>query len=136
MYRLGLLAALVAFIAWAASQPTEFDGLLEAQKDFVDDLYSGKLLTDYSQSAKDTIDRNKRVPDLDDLLRQVELDELTDSAANRDEEQADRSSLSEDDDSNHDGSAEDGEETDGRTSEDMEDSLLDELLQEREADDE
>jgi hypothetical protein len=33
-------------------------------------------LTDYSQSAKDTIDRNKRVPDLEDLLRQIELDEI------------------------------------------------------------
>jgi translocation protein SEC62 len=42
MYRLGLLVALVAFIVWAASQPTEFDGFLAAQKDFVDDLYSGK----------------------------------------------------------------------------------------------
>ena len=42
MYRLGLLVALVAFIVWAASQPTEFDGLLEAQKEFVDDLYSGR----------------------------------------------------------------------------------------------
>lgn len=94
IYRLGLLVALVAFIVWAASQPTEFDGFLAAQKDFVDDLYSGtplrlpfvslyphirdtqytkvsrrivylsdfifvtgNLLTDYSQSAKDSIDR-------------------------------------------------------------------------------
>jgi hypothetical protein len=95
-YRVALLAGLVSFIVWAARQPTEFDGFLQAQKEFVDDLYSGEclppslclsalliacllsgnLLTDYSQSAKDTIDRNKRVPDLEDLLRQIELDEI------------------------------------------------------------
>mmetsp|Transcript_13278 Transcript_13278/g.13765 ORF Transcript_13278/g.13765 Transcript_13278/m.13765 type:complete len:349 (-) Transcript_13278:316-1362(-) len=75
-YRIALLIALVSFIVWAARQPTEFDGFLQAQKEFVDDLYSGNLLTDYSQSAKDTIDRNKRVPDLEDLLRQIELDEI------------------------------------------------------------
>ncbi len=40
-YRVGLLLALVAFIVWAARQPTEFDGFLQAQKEFVDDLYSG-----------------------------------------------------------------------------------------------
>jgi hypothetical protein len=91
-YRVALLVGLVSFIVWAARQPTEFDGFLQAQKEFVDDLYSGEphpllfphllpplsgnLLTDYSQSAKDTIDRNKRVPDLEDLLRQIELDEI------------------------------------------------------------
>ncbi|CAE7824241.1 unnamed protein product, partial [Symbiodinium microadriaticum] len=91
-----------------------------------------KLLTDYSQSAKDTIDRNKRVPDLDDLLRQVELDELTDSATNRDEEETEVSSLSREDDSNHDGNAEGDEESGGRTPEDIEDSLLDELLNQKE----
>lgn len=126
MYRLGLLAALVAFIAWAASQPTEFDGFLEAQKDFVDDLYSGNLLTDYSQSAKDTIDRNKRVPDLDDLLRQVELDELTDSSAHSED-----ATDGEAEDLEYDGSRmEDGDEGS------VEDSLLDELLQEREGEEE
>lgn len=85
-YRLALVVALAAFVAWASTQPTEFDGFMQAQKEFVDDLYSGNLLTDYSQSAKDTIDRNKRVPDLEDLLRQVELDELASEAANKDDE--------------------------------------------------
>lgn len=89
-YRVALLIGVVSFVVWAARQPTEFDGFLQAQKEFVDDLYSGEprllfllltsssgnLLTDYSQSAKDTIDRNKRVPDLEDLLRQIELDEI------------------------------------------------------------
>lgn len=94
-YRVALLVAFVSFIVWASRQPTEFDGFLQAQKEFVDDLYSGNpfsfsfplelllgnLLTDYSQSAKDTIDRNKRVPDLEDLLRQIELDEIAAEAA-------------------------------------------------------
>ncbi len=41
------------------------------------DIFTGNLLTDYSQNAKDNIDRQRnRVPDLEDLLRQIELDEI------------------------------------------------------------
>ena len=33
---------------------------VEAQKEFIDDLYDGKLLTDFSQQSKDDIDLVKR----------------------------------------------------------------------------
>lgn len=70
-YRIGLLVALAAFVYWACTQPTEFDGFLKAQKDFLDDIYSGNLLADVSQEQKMNIDRTKRVPDLEDLLREI-----------------------------------------------------------------
>lgn len=76
-YRIGMLAVIAYFGYWAYSQPTEFDAFLGAQKDFVDDLYSGNLLADVAHEAKMNIDRTKgRVPDLEDLLRQVKRDEL------------------------------------------------------------
>ena len=76
-YRIAMLSIIVYFAYWAYSQPTEFDAFLGAQKDFVDDLYSGNLLADVAQEAKMNIDRTKgRIPDLEDLLRQVKKDEL------------------------------------------------------------
>lgn len=35
-YRVGLLVGLVAFVAWAMTKPTEFDGFIQAQKSFLD----------------------------------------------------------------------------------------------------
>ena len=32
----------LAFFAWAYNQPTDFDLFVEAQKDFVSDLYDGR----------------------------------------------------------------------------------------------
>lgn len=76
-YRISLLIALIAFVFWAISQPTEFDGFLQAQKEFIDDIYSGNLLTDVSQVHKDTLDRTKsRIPDLEALLRDMAADEI------------------------------------------------------------
>ena len=72
--------------------------------------------------------RNKRVPDLDDLLRQVELDELSDSAANADGAAEWQSGEGEGGESEGEGEEKEGE---GEGEGDMEDSLLDELLQER-----
>jgi hypothetical protein len=43
-YRVALLVGVISFVVWAARQPTEFDGFLQAQKEFVDDLYSGEPL--------------------------------------------------------------------------------------------
>ena len=40
---MGCLLTIVGFVYWACTQPTEFDGLLKVQKDFIDDLYSGEL---------------------------------------------------------------------------------------------
>lgn len=84
-YRMGLMSILIYFCYWAYTQPTEFDGFLKAQKDFVDDLYSGNLLADVAHDHKSTIDRTMKgkVPDLEDLLRQVQEDEkISNMAAN------------------------------------------------------
>lgn len=75
LYRVGLLLALVGFGYWAYSQPTEFDGFLQAQKDFIDDLYTGKLIADVAFDPQQHLDRNKRVPSLEDLLKELEADE-------------------------------------------------------------
>lgn len=74
-YRIGLVIALAGFVAWACTQPTEFDGFIQAQRHFLDDLYSGNLLADVAQEAKDNIDKAKRVPNLEELLREVEEEE-------------------------------------------------------------
>ena len=39
----------LAFLYWAYSQPTEFDSLITAQKQFMHDLYEGNLLSDVAQ---------------------------------------------------------------------------------------
>eukprot|EP01039_Chlorochromonas_danica_P001069 gene1068-1159_t len=88
-YRLGLIVAMTAFVYWALSQPTEFDGYIQAQKDFIDDLYSGKLLSDVPFDPKDGLDRQgKKVRSLEDLLRELEADEksISETAANEDQE--------------------------------------------------
>lgn len=38
-----------AFLYWAYSQPTEFDSLVAAQRQFMHDLYEGNLLADVAQ---------------------------------------------------------------------------------------
>ncbi|GMH94349.1 hypothetical protein TL16_g12882 [Triparma laevis f. inornata] len=75
MFRAVVLCLIAASIHWAISQPTEFDGMISAQKDFLDDLYSGNLLSDMSQQGKEDIDKPK-MKSLDDLLQ--ELDEVDD----------------------------------------------------------
>lgn len=71
-YRVGLVIGLAAFVAWAMTKPTEFDGFLQANKDFLDDLYSGNLLADVAQEHKDNLDRPKTGPTLEDLLKEEE----------------------------------------------------------------
>lgn len=73
-FRIGVLLVLVGFVYWACTQPTEFDGYLKAQKVFIDDLYSGNLLADVAHNPVH-LDRNKRVPSLEDLLKAMEADE-------------------------------------------------------------
>jgi hypothetical protein len=66
--------------------------------------------------------RNKRVPDLEDLLKQVEMDELMDRAANSESDAG--------------GDLEEGEDQQGEKEEGhegMDDSLMDELLAEEAA---
>lgn len=76
-YRIGLIVVLIGFVYWACTQPTEFDGFLKAQKDFIDDIYSGNLLADVAQEAKDNIDRMKKVPSIEDLLRELEEEKIS-----------------------------------------------------------
>lgn len=47
-WRLGLAVATVGSVYWVASQPGELDKFLSSNKQFVDDLYAGTLLTDGS----------------------------------------------------------------------------------------
>mmetsp|Transcript_12429 Transcript_12429/g.37348 ORF Transcript_12429/g.37348 Transcript_12429/m.37348 type:complete len:296 (-) Transcript_12429:96-983(-) len=73
-WRLGFLGAVVGMCAWAANQPTDFDTFISAQKDFLDDLYSGNLLSDVSQEYQDNLDKPK-FPTLEELMQQVREDE-------------------------------------------------------------
>ncbi|RLN50002.1 hypothetical protein BBJ29_002773 [Phytophthora kernoviae] len=57
-----------------SNQPTDFDDYMELTKQFTDDIYSGKLLSDMSQKDQDNIDGVK-VPDLEDLLKDDDEDE-------------------------------------------------------------
>ncbi|RYH16349.1 hypothetical protein EON65_30245, partial [archaeon] len=75
LYRLALVASLIGFGYWAYTQPTEFDGFLTAQKEFIDDLYSGKLIADVAFDPSQHMDKNKKVPSLEDLLKELEADE-------------------------------------------------------------
>jgi translocation protein SEC62 len=74
-YRIGAVLGLIGFVYWACTQPTEFDGFIKAQKDFIDDLYSGNLLADVAHDSVAHMDRSKRVPSLEDLLKAMEADE-------------------------------------------------------------
>jgi len=75
-YRIGLVLALAAGTYWAFTQPTEFDGFLHAQKEFIDDLYSGKLLADVAFDPREHMNQqHKKVPALEDLLKELEADE-------------------------------------------------------------
>ena len=75
-YRLGVGIAFFGFCYWAVTQPSEFDGFVSAQGDFLKDLYAGTLLSDMSQEEKENIDKPK-MQSLDDLLKNLdaELDE-------------------------------------------------------------
>lgn len=70
-YRLGVAVAFFSFCWWAVTQPSEFDGFVAAQGDFLKDLYAGTLLSDMSQADKDNIDKPK-MQSLDDLLKSLE----------------------------------------------------------------
>eukprot|EP00594_Rhizosolenia_setigera_P019488 CAMPEP_0178962860 /NCGR_PEP_ID=MMETSP0789-20121207/14635_1 /TAXON_ID=3005 /ORGANISM="Rhizosolenia setigera, Strain CCMP 1694" /LENGTH=327 /DNA_ID=CAMNT_0020647129 /DNA_START=96 /DNA_END=1079 /DNA_ORIENTATION=- len=67
-YRVGIAIGFTSFCYWAITQPSEFDGFVAAQGDFIKDLYEGTLLSDMSQQDKEDIDKPK-MPTLDDLLK-------------------------------------------------------------------
>jgi len=81
LYRLCLLLALGGFAYWATTQPTEFDEFLKANKDFIDDLYSGNLLADVAHDHKSGIDKLHNVPKLEDLLRDLDDEDSSGSKA-------------------------------------------------------
>ena len=76
--RIAMLVVFVAFCVWVYQQPTEFDEYVQAQKDFLDDLYSGALLNDMSQQDIENIDR---VIPLDELLQMEEEAKAKEAAA-------------------------------------------------------
>ena len=78
------------------TQPSEFDGFVQGQGDFLKDLYAGTLLSDMSQEDKENIDKPK-VQSLDDLLKSLdeEVEENEQFHVNKDdlEEDANLDSL-------------------------------------------
>ncbi|CAM9240355.1 unnamed protein product [Phaeothamnion confervicola] len=76
-WRLAALGGVAAFFYWAYTQPTEFDSFIAAQREFLDDLYEGNLLSDVSQESRENIDK-PRTKSLEEILR--ELDEEPDEA--------------------------------------------------------
>lgn len=73
-YRIGVAAAFFSFCYWAVTQPSEFDGYMAAQGDFLKDLYAGTLLSDMSQADKESIDKPK-IQSLDDILASLEQED-------------------------------------------------------------
>ncbi|KAI9923165.1 hypothetical protein PsorP6_002710 [Peronosclerospora sorghi] len=82
IYRIVGFVAFTCFCVWVLNQPTDFDEYMELTKQFTDDIYSGKLLSDMSQKDQDNIDGVK-VPDLEDLLRDDEDDEDQDAKVSK-----------------------------------------------------
>lgn len=72
-YRIGIAVAFFSFCSWAITQPSDFDGFVSAQGDFIKDLYAGTLLSDISQKDKENIDKPK-MDSLEDLLKKIEDD--------------------------------------------------------------
>jgi translocation protein SEC62 len=70
-YRIGVGVAFFSFCYWAVTQPSEFDGFVSAQGDFLKDLYAGTLLSDMSQEEKENIDKPK-MQSLKDLLKNLD----------------------------------------------------------------
>jgi len=88
-YRIGVGVAFFSFCYWAITQPSEFDGFVKGQGDFIKDLYAGTLLSDMSQEDKDNIDKPK-MQSLDDLLKDldasIEEEDLKKQEINEEEE--------------------------------------------------
>lgn len=70
-YRIGVAIGFSSFCYWAVTQPSEFDGFIAGQGDFIKDLYAGTLLSDMSQADKENMDKPK-MQSLDDILRGTE----------------------------------------------------------------
>ena len=88
MYRIGVAVAFFSFCYWAVTQPSEFDGFVAAQGDFLKDLYAGTLLSDMSQKDKENIDKPK-VQSLEDLLTKLDEEEEEEEKMLSEEEKLD-----------------------------------------------
>ncbi len=88
MYRIGVAVAFFSFCYWAVTQPSEFDGFVAAQGDFLKDLYAGTLLSDMSQKDKESIDKPK-VQSLEDLLTKLDEEEEEEEKMLSEEEKLD-----------------------------------------------
>mmetsp|Transcript_16234 Transcript_16234/g.23116 ORF Transcript_16234/g.23116 Transcript_16234/m.23116 type:complete len:328 (-) Transcript_16234:72-1055(-) len=86
VYRIGVAIAFSSFCWWAVTQPSEFDGFVAAQGDFIMDLYKGKLLSDMSQADKVNIDKPK-MESLEDILKGVDSDSSDDEEDLSDEDE-------------------------------------------------
>lgn len=84
MYRIGVFVAFFSFCYWAVTQPSEFDGFLKGQGDFIKDLYEGTLLSDMSQKDKENIDKPK-MPSLEDLLKKLDSEDEEEIALSEEE---------------------------------------------------
>lgn len=74
-YRVVVCALFAVFGYWVSQQDTDFDNFMRAQKSFVDDLYSGALLTDKSNEDIENIDNPYYIPRLDEILEEEEDEE-------------------------------------------------------------
>lgn len=76
-FRMGVLIGAVATVYFVATQPTDFDVLMEQQSQFIEELYSGKFISDMAE-ARANMHVNKApdnlVPNVDDLERQIAED--------------------------------------------------------------
>mmetsp|Transcript_11448 Transcript_11448/g.36353 ORF Transcript_11448/g.36353 Transcript_11448/m.36353 type:complete len:262 (-) Transcript_11448:1362-2147(-) len=72
-YRSAMIASIAGLFVYCYNQPSDFDSFVAAQKDFVSDLYEGKLLADTSQQAKDDIDKIRR-PSFEELAMEEEAE--------------------------------------------------------------
>jgi translocation protein SEC62 len=130
-YRIGMMIALGGFVYWACTQPTEFDGFIKAQREFIDDIYSGNLLADVAHDHHQTLDRTRgRVFDLEALLREMAEEEKAAIEASKEGSDIPDVNSPLGDSSS---SADDDEAAD-QAQRDVDDKLLEELLAKEEAD--
>jgi translocation protein SEC62 len=74
--RAAVLALFLAFGYWVFTQPTDFDKYIHVQRSFIDDLYSGALLSDKSQEEIDKMDQPAH-PTVEELMREEAEDAET-----------------------------------------------------------
>ena len=70
-WRAAVLVGFASIFYWAYTQPTDFDDFIQSNKEFVNDLYEGNLLSDISQKAREDMDK-LNIPTIEDLLSDLE----------------------------------------------------------------